>query len=364
MSVYSSGQPPMPQLPQLPPENRHPLAKVLLISCGSIVVVVVLIVVGVGLWLNSLWSDAARQIAEDSPDPVPIYVMSERPGWQDMVDTVHEIYDRYDAALKDGTLINLTPVPLTSNPDYYKNFFFILTDEKSALRFLGDLTSTDPEDLDAQIAAAKDKTLETERRFLAGEDFETHIKYVFSDGTVYESDGTPDSPDGNPIAADPEQYARDFQPQTDANGTYQGAAELLAAQFGVVLNYDFSVIEKYCPTAEGSSNANVAAAFCGYSPTVVYVNGADDYYPAEYSRIDFIYVIKHELSHEQVFGICGTGSPSITGALNEGVANSYSVIYLGADYNAVQARSQGYPEYLMSPATDALAKSIHDGHCN
>lgn len=348
----------------MPPRSNNTFAKALLISCGSIVVVTILIVVFVGVWINSLWSDASHQVAEESPDPVAVYVMSERPGWQDMYDTIHGVYDKYDAALTDGTIINLTPVPLTSSPDYYKNFFIILSDQKAALIFMDDLTSTDPEDLDAQIAAAKDKTLETERRFLAGEDFETHIRWVSNDGTVYESDGVPNSPDGNPIAADPEQYARDFQPQTDANGSYQGAAELLAAQFGVVLNYDYSVIEKYCPSAEGSSSANVAAAFCGYSPTVVYVNAATSYYPAEYSRIDFIYVIKHELSHEQIFGICGTGSPSITGSHNEGVANSYSVIYLGADYDAVQARSQGYPQYLMSAETDALAKSIHDGHCH
>ena len=50
--------------------------------------------------------------------PATEYAMAERPGWQEMVDTVSGINTKYKDALADGTIVNMTPVSMKDNPDY------------------------------------------------------------------------------------------------------------------------------------------------------------------------------------------------------------------------------------------------------
>ena len=368
--------PPVGYAPYQPPAKKgNPVVLEIAISVGALMLVVVIgfIAVFSGAFRpvgtapiappsSSETTEPAAPIEPGEILPATEYQMVDRPGWQDMVDTVSGIEDKYKAALEDGSIVNMTPVSPKDNPQYFKDFFYILWDYNAAIPFMEMTGGTDPVELDARIAALKDKALLTESQFLAGEEFGISIKITREDGSVYESDGTLNqSPDGSPLAADPEEFARSFQPTTGSDGTYIEAAATLAAQFGRYVSYDFQTIYDHC--SKGGDDQYVMAAFCAYDPSTIYVNTEHGLFPEGYADPGFLDTIKHELAHATIYDICGTSSPIIAGGSVEAVTSSYAVLFFGAGFDQLQSSAESFPEYAMTEASDAVATSINEGSC-
>ncbi|MGN8247080.1 hypothetical protein ACTHAM_000752 [Cellulomonas soli] len=119
--------------------------------------------------------------------PSDTYSITDRPGWNPLVEHGQRLSDTYLAKMDDGTIFEIVP-QTQEGVNYAHDFLVLLADENSALLFATQ-TSDDPAELDAVIQETRDRFDELERMFLAGEDFDVDISITRSDGTTYTSDG-------------------------------------------------------------------------------------------------------------------------------------------------------------------------------
>ncbi|SDQ08663.1 hypothetical protein [Leucobacter chromiiresistens] len=362
-----------PHLPSPPPAAPPAPRKINVGKTLLFVALGVLLVVGIVVGLlfaavNALgkWGSSVVDGAiSGQSTAATVYVMNERPGWDAMETYVVGTLDTYSQAAEDGTIFDMTPNGRSVSSDYYAALLYQLTDLRSALRFAGSTMSTDAAELDDRIQAYVTEVEEIERRFAAGEDLDVTVQITDENGEVreYSGDRAPaEGPDGAPLASDPETYARGFAAQPDADGSYASAAQLLAAQFGREVSFDYSAVRQYCIESDPTGIAE--AGFCAANPSVIYVNDTAPGYPQNLSSPAFIDVMKHELAHAVTFDTCGTPRPPITGTLTEGVTSSYAVLFFGADFDELQSRSETAPEYTMTEETDRIARALHDGQCS
>jgi hypothetical protein len=280
--------------------------------------------------------------------------ISERPGYAVAQAFVTDMYARYSEESSPDNAYD--QVEQTEAGLYYAHdFLVILGDKKGGFAFGGLGTeSTNVAELDAIAQSYIDEATELERKFLAGEDLGVMIKITQTDGTVYESEGV------NGAAPEiAEEFSRSFTGTPDANGNYALSAQELANQYGVSLTFDYTSVYAHCMHSDGGDEF-VIASYCHATPNVIYVNTGFVGYPDNMNSARFIDTIKHELAHRAIGDLCGTSAPPITGTANEGVANSFAVLYLGANREELADTSDGVPEYTMSDETDALAEGIHD----
>ena len=287
---------------------------------------------------------------------LPVISIADRPGFDAADRLVNEMHERYSNEASADYAYD--QVAQTTEAKYYAyDFLVILTDFKGAFRFMPLGTeSTNPAELDAKIQYYVDEVTELERKFLAGEDLGVTISITKADGSVYTSDGTNTAAASTDAA---EEFARGFTGAPDAAGSYAASAEQLAAEFGLSLTYDFTSIYAKC-SHSGGSTENIVAAYCHVTPELIYVNTEWFDYPDNLNEASFVDSIKHELAHRLIGTICDTASPPITGSANEGVANSFAVLFLGADETYLASIADGYPAYAMTDQTDELARTIHD----
>ncbi|WP_448631036.1 hypothetical protein [Cellulomonas soli] len=99
-----------------------------------------------------------------------------------------KLSDTYLAKVEDGTIFEIVP-ETQEGLDYTHDFLILLADQNSALLFATQ-TSSDPDELDAQIQETRDRFDELEQTFLAGGDFDTDISVTDADGDTYTSDGS------------------------------------------------------------------------------------------------------------------------------------------------------------------------------
>lgn len=288
-------------------------------------------------------------------DEVPIYILGERPGWPELSDHVETMHQKYSDALADGSITKYVP-DTDEGIAYAQAFVYILTDYKVALMWMGATASTEPSDLDNQIAGFRSEVDGYEARFLAGEDLGATVRIVHEDGTVFESEGV--GPEL--VFDDPEEFAQNYRAQPNANGSYADAAAELAAGFGLSVTYN------YAPGADGclpSKHAleNIAAVFCPASPDLIWVNPEYRDYPDSVYREEFIHMIRHEIGHHQILDLCGTIAPPIALDVWEGVTNAYAVLYLGADQELLGGIDG---TYTMTDETFEMAEAIHAGTCS
>ncbi|UCR87949.1 hypothetical protein [Mycetocola spongiae] len=331
---------------------------------GALIVVAVVVIgmiVVVSLVINMVQStvdSAMRQIDGALPntlsasvEPVPLYVLDERPLFASTRAEVDAMFEKYSG----GGAAALVPQTVEGR-QYAHAFTMTLLDLKTAFTFMtGSVhTSTDPDELDGRILYLGDQAREYERRFLAGEDLNVSVRINNRDGSISELDGS------SPIVdtSEAEAFARSFTGAPDANGNYAASAEELASHFGIRLNYEMSDLLRYCTPPEILPANELLAAYCYFSPEIIYINQGYGDFSGALSNRSFVDVIKHELSHHLIGLTCQTISPGITGAINEGVTSSYAVLFLGANYNNLQ--NTRYSEYTMTEHTDALARQIHD----
>ncbi|MEB4613946.1 hypothetical protein [Leucobacter sp. M11] len=308
-------------------------------------------------------SDTVRDAA--AMKPATVYSITEREEFLPLQERVEATYQRYVDMIDDASIFEIVP-HTDAGIEYTRSFLYAYADIKSALNIMslsGGATSTSPGELDARLQILGEKADEYERRFLAGEDLDVTISITRADGSVFESDGT--APEGiDPRAAEEaaqeaaESNADPLGP--DANGSYAAAGQTLVAGFGVTLDYDYSSIYASCMSNPSHDPEQVIASYCHATPDRIYINPEFRGYPEILNSPDFLDTVRHELAHHLVGRTCGTSAPPITGTANEGVANSYATLFLGADRDRLAQISEGIPEYAMSAETDELARGIRD----
>ncbi|WP_449386215.1 hypothetical protein [Cellulomonas soli] len=139
---------------------------------------------------------ALRQVGDEIADASSLlpgqdsqtYSITERPGWDPLVEHGQQLSDTYLAKVEDGTIFEIVP-ETQEGLDYTHDFLILLADQNSALLFATQ-TSSDPDELDAQIQETRDRFDELEQTFLAGGDFDTDISVTDADGDTYTSDGS------------------------------------------------------------------------------------------------------------------------------------------------------------------------------
>jgi hypothetical protein len=315
----------------------------------------------VGCALLPPTSSAERPVSTDRPiEVLPVVSIIDRPAFAEAESLVVTMFTEYSDETNPKNAYDLVP-QTEAGLNYAHDFLVILADIKGAFAFLPLGTeSTNVAELDATIQTYVDKTTELERKFLAGEDLGVSITLTRSDGSVYESDGgNPQSGAGVTVDTDAEEFALTFSGTADADGSYAASAQELASRFGISLSYDFTSVYAHCMHTATETEV-IVAAYCHATPAVIYVNPAWLGYPRNLSEPAFIDTVKHELAHRLIGDLCGTSSPPITGTANEGVANSYAALFLGANPDQLARTSEDFPEYAMTPKTDALARGIHD----
>jgi len=162
-----------------------------------------------------------------------------------------------------------------------------------------------------------------------------------------------------------EEFASAYEPHQDAQGSYVGSAQDLARAFGAeVIWAEFG---KADPTTKcissGENPEAVLAWYCGAEPYLIRVNRiAYDMPNVIYTPV-FVDTVKHELAHLIIHERCGRSEPNEGTVEEEGVTNSYAVLYLGADREALNDLSSTFAAYQSSTRTDEAATWIHSGVC-
>lgn len=331
----------------------------------GIAAVLVAVIVGAIALANTIKDamPAADQIVR--VEPLPTVNIVDRPEFLPLRDRLESRQQQYRDMLDDGRIFEIVPRS-EAGIRYAGDFLMITTDIVSALKIMsasGGYSSTIPEELDARLSALGEKADDAERRFLAGEDLGVSIRITREDGSVYESGGEPPAPvdvDAAEQAAReaPESALDPFGP--DASGSYAAAGQALAESFGLTLDYDYSSVYAHCMSAPGTPTDRVTASYCIATPDRIYVNPDFAEYPANLSTPAFLDTVRHEIAHHLIGKTCDTSAPAITGTANEGVTNSYAVLFLGADRDRIRDKNNHIPEYQMSDTTDAIARGIHD----
>lgn len=171
-------------------------------------------------------------------------------------------------------------------------------------------------------------------------------------GTELETRGFPQ----DPAIVEIEQRITDTDIAPDSDGSYLRVAEELAALVGSRITLDQD--EAGCPNLE----KDIAAFVCLGGDYGGW--GLITYTPEGMAKVadpSFIATMKHEIAHKLIHVQCGNQSAvKWNNAYGEGVANSYAVIYLGADRAALARVGEAHPEYVMNDTTDARARALHE----
>lgn len=157
-----------------------------------------------------------------------------------------------------------------------------------------------------------------------------------------------------------ERQIASFQGQAGQDGTYLQSGEQMLSIAGLHANYDFQSMGNYCPSTEADQYA--FAAFCEGKADTVFVNTGHEAYPYVVRSTQYLDELRHEIAHYLVYSRCETSVPPLH-VENEGMTNSYAVMYLGANRDTLNSTSVSFPEYAMNAQTDQAAASAHAGTC-
>lgn len=345
----------------------------LVIGCGifTAVVAVIVVVALIVVWaVNDAMEEAGVTGPGASPTARPtVYLIGDRPGYDEMREHVQGKFDEYNAMIKDGTIWEVAPHGRDTNPAYISFFELLLVDHAGAVRFSG-ASSTDPDELDQIIADLRSRPDEYERKFLAGEPlsspwFTENGEVIVVEATAPRGGGQqpvePPSDRAAGLAAIEQQIAA-YEAKKGADGTYKQAGADIAALAGMDLSYDQQAVYQFCTKNPRDNGRKSAAVFCSADPDTVYVSWDNEMYPEYASNPRFADTIRHEVAHRLILERCGTTAPPIAGEIYEGATNSYAVAYLGADYDRLQHEDPA-DVYHMSEETDRMAQDIHAGVC-
>ncbi len=162
-----------------------------------------------------------------------------------------------------------------------------------------------------------------------------------------------------------EEYAASYVSRRDADGSYVESSQAIAAAFGATVRWDAEADSATrCQRTEpgGSDEWTVRVAFfCSIEPYIVYLDSDSPAMPALLYEPDLVDTVKHELAHHAILLRCG--QKDYWEVPEEGVTNSYAVLYLGADKRHLTEGLPSDHEYGVTAATDDLAERVHSGDC-
>lgn len=161
---------------------------------------------------------------------------------------------------------------------------------------------------------------------------------------------------------DVEKQLTDFKPQLGTDGTYRDAAEQVAKIAGAEIKWNLSNIP-----CTGTTSETTVALYCPTTPNVIYVNESHKDYETLARSDTFIDSIKHELAHRAIDQLCRTTDPSIANGRTEAIANSYAVLYFGANrssYDNTNTIGLKTPlAYVPDAESDEMARQVHQNNC-
>jgi hypothetical protein len=306
---------------------------------------------GAAVDLGASIDELSQQADESELEQLPVYNISDRPGWNALVARYDETYESYSQMADSDEIFTIIPAT-SAGIEYYRAFMAIMFDQKSAFGFMElGADSTDPQELDDRIVALGEDLTELERKFLANEDLGVSIRIVHSDGTVFETESTaPGLTLDQAVAA-----LAAYTAQPDGSGSYYAAGQEMLGFFGMQFTWADGNGASRCTT--GPSSGSLLAYYCHLDPWLVYlnqntINVNDDF---------FSDVVRHELAHHIIAEKCsGSLAPPMAGDNYEGVTSSFAILYLGATSELSDGRTD---EYATTSATDAAASQIYDGFC-
>lgn len=157
-----------------------------------------------------------------------------------------------------------------------------------------------------------------------------------------------------------EQQIAAFQGQPGQDGTYMQSGEQMLSIAGLHADYDFQSIGNYCPSM--TADQYTFAAYCEKKTDTVFVNTGHEAYPYVVRSPQYLDKLCHEIAHYLVYSRCDTAAPPLH-TETEGMANSYAVMYLGANRDTLNSTGASFPAYAMNEQTDQAAASAHAGTC-
>ena len=157
-----------------------------------------------------------------------------------------------------------------------------------------------------------------------------------------------------------EQQIAAFQGQPGQDGTYMQSGEQMLSIAGLHADYDFQSIGNYCPSM--TADQYTFAAYCEKKTDTVFVNTGHEAYPYVVRSPQYLDELRHEIAHYLVYSRCDTAAPPLH-TETEGMANSYAVMYLGANRDTLNSTGASFPAYAMNEQTDQAAASAHVGTC-
>lgn len=157
-----------------------------------------------------------------------------------------------------------------------------------------------------------------------------------------------------------EQQIAAFQGQPGQDGTYMQLGEQMLSIAGLHADYDFQSIGNYCPSM--TADQYTFAAYCEKKTDTVFVNTGHEAYPYVVRSPQYLDELRHEIAHYLVYSRCDTAAPPLH-TETEGMANSYAVMYLGANRDTLNSTGASFPAYAMNEQTDQAAASAHAGTC-
>lgn len=342
-----------------PPAKKHGLTALLVVVSALVLFVIVAVVGPFGDDGDSSASTPTPSTPSATPTPTPTpeetYTIMDRPSYDSAVRYVDELESWLRTAYDDGTIYEYVP-NTDEGRTYAAAVLQLLTELQTELGDPGEPTS-DTDALDARIQEIRDQAQQYSDALENGQDLGVAVEVRWRDGTTTSTDGTfPEAPSTNPDDyADAEEFAQSYVAQPDSDGNYAPAAEEIAAAFDLEIYYDHDAMFTAC---EYPDNYELLGGYCPSSPDYVYINDEYSDYPNVLYTEGFVHTVRHEIAHSQIVGICGTVAPPIAGDNWEGVTNSYSVNYLGANPDWLFAEN----EYAMSDETEEAARLIHEEH--
>lgn len=175
------------------------------------------------------------------------------------------------------------------------------------------------------------------------------------------SNGNTDANNNANGLSDIEKQITDYKPEIGSDGTYRNAANEIVKLAGAEIKWNLNGIP-----CEGTASSSTVAIYCSMTPDVIYVNESHQDYETFAKNGVLIDSVKHELAHRAIDQHCRTTDPDIAKGRTEAIANSYAVLYYGANVNSFNNTGNVKTPltYVPDEESNEMAKQVHSGACS
>lgn len=194
-----------------------------------------------------------------------------------------------------------------------------------------------------------------------GTDKKTTDKTEPSGESTDASNGNMDANNNANGLSDIERQITDYKPEIGSDGTYRNAANEIVKFAGAEIKWNLNDIP-----CEGTASSSTVAIYCSTTPDVIYVNESHQDYETFAKNGVLIDSVKHELAHRAIDQHCRTTDPDIAKGRTEAIANSYAVLYYGANVNSFNNTGNVKTPlaYVPDEESNEMAKQVHSGACS